>query len=146
MNLADLSTKLQARITGDTGSGGLYNATTQLVNAVYFDVTIGGATAPYIVLSFIAADEAGTFPKDAVNVTVDFEMVFDRRAGTFSEESTVLDRHRYLFHRWKPTLGGTYTATEMRRVTGQTQHDEQYRRYVERYEVRVEWNTKGPLT
>lgn len=145
MNLADLYTQLADRITGDTGSGGLYNATTPLVNGVFFDVPFGGAAVPFILIRFIASDEADVFTKDAVDVSVEFEIVIERREGTLAVDSAILDRHRQKFHRWTPTLSGAYTGTDMRRVTGTTGHDELYRRYIEQYRIRVEWNTVGPV-
>lgn len=138
MDLAKVSSAIEARITGDTTVGGLYEDDGAVaVNGVWFDTTIGGPTPPYIVVSFPDAAEDDTFPTDAVDITVQFEVVTLNRAGRWSNDSAILGRLKSRFHRWQMTLTG-YNATRMGRVTGTTQHDTENRRYLETYEVRVE--------
>lgn len=138
MNLAAVSDAIEARITGDTGAGGLYESGGAVtVNGVWFDTTIGGAEPPYIVVSFPDAAEDDTFPTDAVSISVLFDVVTLNRAGRWSEDSAILGRLKARFHRWGMTLSGA-SATLMGRVTGTTQHEPDYRHYLETYEVRVE--------
>lgn len=137
MNAALVSDAILARITSDTGTGGLYETGDQLINGVYFDVEDPGATVPYLVVSFPTIDEDDTFPTDAVDMDVTIELVSDRRTSTFSADAEVLGRIKTRFHRWGMTLSG-YAATTMQRVTGSTAHDEVFRHYIESYSVRVE--------
>ncbi len=137
MNAALVSSAIETRITGDTGAGGLYETNDRLINGVYFDIEDAGAAAPYVVVTFPEVAEDDTFPTDAVDMVVQFEVVTDRRSGTFANDAEVLGRLKTRFHRWAMTLTG-YSATAMRRVTGSTAHDNEFRRYIETYAVRVE--------
>ena len=137
MNLALVSAAIETRITSDTGAGGLYETNDQLINGVFFDTPLAGSTPPFVIVTFPGADEDDTFPTDAVDIDVEFELVIDRRYGTFATDAEILGRLKARFHRWVMTLSG-YSAWAMRRVTGTTQHDDTNRRYIERYTVRVE--------
>ena len=88
-------------------------------------------------MSFPRADEDDTFPKDAVDIQVEFVVATDRREGTFATDSAILKALKTRMHRWVMTLSG-YSATAMGRVSGTTIHDEDRRHYVETYQVRVE--------
>lgn len=137
MNAALVSAAIETRITSDTGAGGLYETNDRLINGVFFDLEDAGSTAPYVIVTFPAIAEDDTFPKDAVDMDVQFEVVTDQRVGTFSQDAEILGRLKTRFHRWAMTLTG-YNATAMRRVTGSTAHDNEFRRYIETYAVRVE--------
>lgn len=146
MNLADLSDKIATRITSDTGSGGLSEVGgTATINGVQFDVPIPGTDVPYLIVTFPECMEHDAFTPDGVIITVEFELVTDRRQSNFSVDSVRLDRLRSLFHRWKPTLATGYSAEEMGRITGTTQHDAEQRHYIEQYRIGVWWNTIGPV-
>jgi hypothetical protein len=137
MDLALVSDAIETRITGDTGSGGLYETGAQLINTVGFDTLMGGESPPYIIVEFPGSDEDDTFPDNAVDITVDFRVVTLNRHGSWSDDSAILKRLKERMHRWQMTLAG-YNATLMGRVTGSTQHGTDNRQYIERYEVRVE--------
>ena len=137
MDLAAISAAVETRATSDVAAGGLFEVGAGLINSIAFDSTLGGEQPPLVIVSFPSSTQDDTFPTDAIDVTIDFEIIVPRKFGTFADDSAILGRIKTLYHRWQMTLSGA-SATLMGRVDGQTNHDEINRRYIELYSVRVE--------
>lgn len=137
MNLAGLSQAIYDRITGDTGDGGLMETDDPLINAIYEDVILTGASVPYVIVSIVETEEDDTFPTDAWLVTFELEVVCDRRLGDYTTDSAILARAHTQLHRWVPTVTG-YAVQDMRSIAGTTDHTLTERHWITRYRTRME--------
>lgn len=137
MNLVNVELMISTRIKADTGANGLYGSSGRLINNFGFDLVPPGTAAPYIIVRLISGDEDDTFPTDAVDYDIEFEVVANKTTNTQSVASGILNRLRALFHRYQPTVTSS-NNTEMFRVTGTTAHTEDERHYIERYRLRLE--------
>lgn len=117
MNLAALSTAINARIAADTADGGLAGATNPLLNGYYYDIAPETVQAPYMVWTIAVPGPRDTFPNDGVDALVEFYIYTDRRDG-FDGARKIIDRlygngmahdppvPTYGFHRHEPEISG----------------------------------------
>ena len=132
MSLANLNLVLRTRALADTGSGGLFNATTPLINAWNWHAVPEDTTFPYVVQTVAGYVAEDAFQLDIERILVRFSIWHERESQTdadpFLTVSNIEARIRgnwssaspgtaptYGFHRFTPTFTGE-TGTTMGRV------------------------------
>ena len=102
-----LAGAVRTRLTSDTGSGGLFNASSAaLITAVYFvEGAQETATFPYIVLIPISQNENHVFDATPRAVFYGIQVsIFTTRQTGMSQMQAISDRIRTRLHRWAPTI------------------------------------------
>ncbi len=151
MNTAVLEDAIYDRLNADTGTGGLVAVGASLVSNIYNGMRNPTDTLldkPYIVFEVDEYRQDETYGDSGVVASVVVH-VFDKPRGGTANCRSVLDR---IFGNWKPTTppsyglhrwsagaiaGTNYAITMMRRVSGATDHTDDYFHYAERYEAVV---------
>lgn len=124
MNTAAFADMIRDRLTADTGSGGLFNATPLLASPIYYAAMPTTAAMPYAVFSFVSDVANNCFQKDVREIRFQLSVFMPRVHATISDPmlrgSQILDRiygdsangsvPTYGLHRWAPTLSGGWTA------------------------------------
>ena len=152
MNLNGVWKAIRARALADTGAGGLFETSNNLVKAFINHrlrpqgTSIAVTTVyPYVVYSVVAAVEDDTFEKDSVRMMVAFsvfdeirngvdrcEKVIDRIYGDAMAQATRLPTFGY--HRHPLVIDAPWAATAMsRRESRQAEH-KNVNQFIEMYE------------
>lgn len=129
MELARLWLALKTRAVADTGSGGLFNATTPLINGFYPGKVPTASTLafPYVVIGSELKGGPHAFGKDIALGMIDFHLYVseDDSSGDpyqkmsdlekrLSGDSTNGSTPSFGFHRHPLTIsGGSWTATQL---------------------------------
>jgi len=128
MNIADIHLVLKTRAAADTGSGGLFNAASPLINAWYPSRIPASVQYPYVVQTVTGVPNRPAFAKDVVSVTFRASVWVPWKSHTDTDPmqtaSNILKRiygnwsssapstqPTHGFHRYKPTLTSPWTAT-----------------------------------
>lgn len=149
MNQAALWVAIYARLTGDTGTGGLFNVGNELVAGVYNTMPTElqvNEDSKYVVFSVASASQGDAFDMDVVEYTFRLSVFTPVKAG-LTAASAIIDRvygngvassgnlATYGLHRWLPSLSGGWTATVCQRVDQDTNHSEDVYQFVETFRV-----------
>lgn len=67
MDLANLETAIYNRLVGDTGAGGLRNASAPLVTGVFVGTANSGQTMPFLLIDVAAERAQNAFSRDIFN-------------------------------------------------------------------------------
>ena len=113
-----LAAGIHTAITGDTGSGGLRNASAPLITAGYNSEAAQGATYPYLVFfPSVQLEEDCYTSGDTVSIDFDFSIFVAPTAGT-AAAAAIANRLRTVFHRQTVTAlsGSGWTARALRRT------------------------------
>jgi hypothetical protein len=115
MNLAALWLAVRARALGDTGTGGLFNATTPLVTGIYLNSVPPNPDTAYPYIRFDATLPQGGhgFRIDLFQPQLRFHIFALEQGGGHSRCSLILERLYARFHRHALTMAtGGWTATQ----------------------------------
>lgn len=146
MNIAEIYKMLRDRAVADTGSGGLFNASSAFkLSDWYTAVANRSATAPYVVQSIASAVAEDTFWSEVVPIRVRFavwtaiEDGLDKPSAIMRRiygDATQTGSITHGFHRWVPTLTSSYgwSATAMRYVSTAENHDDDWFCFIPEYE------------
>lgn len=149
MNLANLNLVLRTRAVGDTGSGGLFNATTPLVTAWLWNAVAAEQTFPYVVQTVAAMVSDNAFAKDIAECRVRFGIWHVRKSTSATDPYLVASNIEariygnwssaapataptYGFHRFTPSFSG-WTGTPMEYVTTFDESDGEYVHIIQEY-------------
>lgn len=135
MDLAHLETALVSRLTGDTGTGGLRNASSPLVAGVWVTTAPSAQVMPYCVIDVASQRAANAFTRD-IYETEAWVTTFVPRAGTATPLQTASDilarvygdssggaAPTYGYHRLTLSLSGGWTPTAMECTGVFAEHD-----------------------
>lgn len=97
----------------DTGTGGLFNATTPLITGWFTNEASQDQGFPYVVCTLVSEVENDAFATavEAVEVVFQFGVYSDADRGP-TAHAAVTDRIRTLFRRVAPTISG-YTTSQV---------------------------------
>jgi len=109
MNIAELTKVVRARAVADTGTGGLFEAGNEIINAFNAWRVAPKTSMPYGWFEIASAEQDDTIPRDEYIATVRLHLTTDVTAG-FGYPDEILDRYFALYHRWTPALVGGWTA------------------------------------
>lgn len=151
MDIARLWDAIRDRAVADTGSGGLFNATTPLVSGFYNTFAPTSATHPYCVYVTASATPDNGFNKDVVRVNFRIQSYVARKpangADAMQVGSDILNRvygdssaggaPTYGFARWSPTLAGSWTATVVEFVDVIEDHGNDYYCWVQSFRTHL---------
>lgn len=101
-----LLTAIKVRADGDTGSGGLFNASTPLITGWYSRLAPQeGTTLPYVVVYDLSSVRENVFEttKWSDEVLLQFTIFFDGSSDS-TVDQTVIDAVLTRFSRWAPTI------------------------------------------
>jgi hypothetical protein len=128
MDLANLWKVIEARVTGDTGAGGLLETATPMLSGFYNTQANRAATGNYAVYSVASAVSEDAFSIDLVPVVLRVAVYVPKKPADSSDPmlklSNIVSRLHTRFHRWTPTLSGSWTATALQFVQTIENHDE----------------------
>ena len=153
-NLARVFTAIRARALTDTGTGGLFATSNNLITGIFAETGSQTLSYPYITMTMFD-EEDDTFAKDGSVVNVQFHIFHDAKVsgvGPIEKCGAIIERLRgdgtqqsdrlptFGFHRHKLTLsqsgGMLWGAGIMRRLRGTTAHENDVYHFIEEYEVR----------
>lgn len=151
MSLANLNLVLRNRAVSDTGSGGLFNATTPLITAWNWNAVPEDTAFPYVVQSVAGYVAEDAFALDVEQVRIRFSIWHERESQTDSDPyNTVIQieaRIRgnwssaspgtsptYGFHRYTPSFTGE-TGTMMGRVQIIDNSDGDYINFIHEFKL-----------
>jgi hypothetical protein len=138
MDLAALWDAVRDRAVADTGSGGLFNATA-LITGFYNTVASDTGTLPYVIYTTPSATPTNAFTADVVEVQIRMQVYVkkfpDDGSDPMNVGSQILARlygnwsvngsqPTYGFHRWLPTLSGSWTADTFQFTGTIEEHDQ----------------------
>lgn len=127
ISVADIAAKVLARLQADTGTGGLFNVSSPLVTAAYWDLGPHAMVEPYIAYQ-ITTERATTegFKVSAVRASITISAVVVRTLASatapMDTASAILARiygnaaeqggaPSFGFHRWVPSLASPWVST-----------------------------------
>lgn len=140
MNIAELTDAICDRAAADTGSGGLFAASTPLITKFMYAQMLPANAMPYCVFFFAAEVAQDMFTRNQCEVQFTVSS-FTRRddpdntdparhlslikSRVYGDSSAAQIVPTFGFHRWKPTLS-EWTATHIRYLGGsdETQNDD----------------------
>ena len=112
----DLANALISMAEADTGSGGLYNVASPLVNGVYTLNPPDGVQPPYVVIECIAQTEEKVFATTPymVQMLIQFSIYTEKRSAAQSLTliGTISDRLRTVYDRQTPSVTG-WTSSQL---------------------------------
>lgn len=127
MNVLAIYNAIATRLQADTGSGGLFNATSALVFGLFNNYASGELFFPLLVVDVgIVNDDA--FASDILEVTIIVHTFTAASFAAVDNYSSILDRiygnavqqsgrvPTYGLHRWSMTLSGGWTASPLHQV------------------------------
>lgn len=136
MDLASIETALKARLLADTGTGGLRNSGTPLVQGVWVSNAPSSQAMPYCLIDVASQREAHAFSKDIFEVEA-WVSTFVARHGTATPLQTASDilarvygdssagsAPTYGLHRHPLSLSGSWVATPIESMGVLPEHDE----------------------
>lgn len=152
MNLAELYDAIVTRAKADTGSGGLFNTTSPLVNAFYVNRTPPETGFPYVICNLVGADGRHAFNKSVFEIRVRMAVFMERQSHTVSDPllrvSNILERLRgnwsssspataptYGFDRHPLALTAPWSGTHMIYETVFDESDDSYWQFVQQYRL-----------
>ncbi len=149
MNLGPLEDEIYTRLTGDTGSGGLLETGSTLVDEISngFREPAKGIAKPIVIFVVDSATQEDGADIEIMSVEVTTHVLVDRESGPTSARAAV-DRifgdaaaqgvgtqPTFGLHRWKPGALSTGNSTIMRRLSHSTNHDQDFYEYIDVYAI-----------
>jgi hypothetical protein len=122
VDLAALYKVIYDRAVADTGSGGLFNSGTPLITGIFNNSVASSAVLPYIVYNVAADTAMHAFTRDIFRYQFRLQVYVARNtADPFLVGSNIIKRAfgdssggsapSYGFHRWTPSLAGSWVST-----------------------------------
>jgi len=152
MDLVNLWNAVYARIKADTGAGGLWQGgSPTLITAAFNSDAARDAVFPYVVFDVASYTSEDTFAADMKEVSIRFSVYAEKfpntTGATMTTGAQILARlygnavsqaarvPTYGFHRWLPTLSGSWVASQMMQ-TGQFEaHEDGIYHWIDEYRV-----------
>lgn len=147
MNLGPLEDAIYTRLSGDTGSGGLLETGSTLVDEISngFREPVKGIAKPIVVFVVDSASQEDGADIEIVSVQIMVHTLVDRESGPTSARAAV-DRifgdaaaqggaPTFGLHRWKPGALSAGNSTIMRRISHSTNHDQDFYEYIDVFAI-----------
>ena len=156
--LAALWGQINARAIADTGTGGLFNAGTPLVTAIYNNTMPEGSTFPYLVYDTLAATPRDAFRTSMFRVVWRVNVYVEKNSTTITDTaargSAIIARllgdwtaqnygvaPTYGYDRWTPDLSSAgWSATASRSIGSGEAHEDFLWHWYEEFETFVSKN------
>ena len=123
MNLANINSVLRTRALADTGSGGMFNTTTPLINAWNWNAVPVGTSYPYVIQSVASSASQNAQQLDVIECRYRFGIWHERISQSDTDpllklsqieariygdwsKTTPTTPPTYGFHRFTPTFTG----------------------------------------
>lgn len=115
MSWAAVATGIRALLTADTGSGGLFNSGSELINAVYVDEAAENADVPFLVLTHIApSEEFPMFNDSSEAIEYEFQAgVYTNKDVGLATHGAIQSRVRTVLRRQTPTVSGGWRVSKI---------------------------------
>lgn len=157
MDSSTLWTVVKARAEADTGTGGLFNTTSRIVNGIFNTAAPANMPMPHVIwqieswvqsdafrnatylVHFIFHVYVKTIPVDAATAHATGSSIVNRLRGNFQDGSAGDSTYpQHGFHRWGAQTVGDWTANSWSHRSSITAHGNKELHYLERYFVLIQ--------